>query len=122
MFTTEEDKIIRKMVAEIGEHKWSLIAKELPGKNRKQIRDHYINFLKLGQKGGRKFAEIEDQAIVDAVTIKGYKWTAIAKLLLNRSPIEVKNRFYGKLKREYHFGANPNKKVSLNAAPLHDIK
>ncbi len=45
-FTPEEDQKLLELVRIHGEAAWAVIAKLMPGRNRKQLRDHYVNLLK----------------------------------------------------------------------------
>eukprot|EP00826_Nyctotherus_ovalis_P028114 TRINITY_DN2213_c0_g1_i15.p1 TRINITY_DN2213_c0_g1~~TRINITY_DN2213_c0_g1_i15.p1 ORF type:complete len:231 (-),score=77.48 TRINITY_DN2213_c0_g1_i15:432-1067(-) len=45
-FTQEEDERLKTLVKVYGEGAWSRIAEEMEGRNRKQVRERYVNFLK----------------------------------------------------------------------------
>jgi len=95
-FSAAEDEKLKKLVKIHGEGSWSLIAKEMPGLNRKQIRDRYVNYLKK-TRSDTAFTAEEDTTILRLVREKGKYWSYIAEELVGRTPIMVKNRFYSSL-------------------------
>eukprot|EP01022_Parablepharisma_sp_SALTPOND_P013063 TRINITY_DN1717_c0_g1_i1.p3 TRINITY_DN1717_c0_g1~~TRINITY_DN1717_c0_g1_i1.p3 ORF type:complete len:371 (-),score=35.56 TRINITY_DN1717_c0_g1_i1:4925-6037(-) len=97
-FTREEDEKLKALVKTYGEGCWSQIAEKMGGRNRKQIRERYINFLKK-ERVASEFTAEEDNIIINFVQEKGRKWSSIAELLPGRTPIMIKNRYYAKLKR-----------------------
>lgn len=92
-FSPEEDEKLKKLVKCFGESSWSRIAKEMPGLNRKQIRDRYVNYLKK-TRSVTEFTAEEDKTILRLVKEKGKCWSVISEELVGRTPIMVKNRFY----------------------------
>ncbi len=97
-FTPEEDELILRLVSQHGEANWSIIAAQMQGKNRKQLRDHYVNFLK-SQVSEDRFSPAEDAAMLELMRRYGRAWNTIARLMPGRSPISIKNRYYSKLRR-----------------------
>eukprot|EP00826_Nyctotherus_ovalis_P060571 TRINITY_DN8515_c0_g1_i6.p1 TRINITY_DN8515_c0_g1~~TRINITY_DN8515_c0_g1_i6.p1 ORF type:complete len:253 (+),score=52.21 TRINITY_DN8515_c0_g1_i6:118-876(+) len=95
-FTGEEDEKVKRLVECYGESAWSQIALEIPGLNRKQIRDRYVNYLKK-ERFTTKFTHEEDSAILRLVEEKGRRWTLIAEEFVGRTPAMIKNRFYSTL-------------------------
>jgi len=95
-FSAKEDEKLKELVERLGESSWSKIAKEMPGLNRKQIRDRYVNYLKK-ERTIKEFTAEEDQTILRLVREKGRLWSKIAGELVGRTPIMVKNRFYATL-------------------------
>ena len=110
-YTHDEDVKLIALVSQFGDKNWSKIAELMPGRNRKQIRDHYINFLK--KKIDKKvFAPEEDELILATVRKSGHAWKKIADILPGRTPIMIKNRYNSKLKKKKRGQAN--KAVSNN--------
>ncbi len=97
-FTREEDEKLKELVKLYGEGSWSRIAEKMEGRNRKQVRDRYENFLKK-ERSTQEFSPEEDALIMRLVEEKGRKWNLIAEQLPGRPPIIVKNRYYTKLRR-----------------------
>ena len=97
-FTPEEDEKLKTLVETYGEGTWSFIAKKMNDRNRKQVRERYINFLST-ERVETKFTQEEDDTILQYVQEKGRKWSALAELLPGRTPIMIKNRYYSKLQK-----------------------
>ena len=79
--------------------KWETLAKNFNGPTAKQCRerwDLYVN-PKLHKKAWTKE---EDLVITRLHKIFGNKWVLIAKKLKGRSYNDIKNRYYGHLKRK----------------------
>eukprot|EP00826_Nyctotherus_ovalis_P060947 TRINITY_DN861_c0_g1_i4.p3 TRINITY_DN861_c0_g1~~TRINITY_DN861_c0_g1_i4.p3 ORF type:complete len:158 (-),score=34.99 TRINITY_DN861_c0_g1_i4:138-611(-) len=61
--------------------------------NRKQLREHYINFIKC-KNVSTDFTSAEDAAILTHVKDHGHTWKDLVNKLPGRSPIGIKNRYY----------------------------
>lgn len=97
-FTREEDEKLKALVKIYGEGAWSRIADEMGGRNRKQVRERYVNFLKK-ERVVSEFTPEEDALILQFVQTSGRKWSSIAEQLTGKTPIMIKNRYYAKLRR-----------------------
>jgi hypothetical protein len=94
-YTKEEDDKILALVETFGED-WSVIANYFPGRDRKQIRDHYINYLNKDL-NKREFTHEEDLQIIEMKEVKKMSWVIIADSMPGRSQIMIKNRYNSKL-------------------------
>ena len=92
-FTSDEDKNLKSLVKRLGTRNWEEVAKYMPGRNGRQCRDRYNNYLALNFKKGHWLPE-EDKLIMQKYYEIGPKWVKIAKLLPYRSSNDVKNRFH----------------------------
>ena len=92
-FTEEDNQQLSKFVEIYGDSNWSFIASLMKKWNRKQLRDHYINFIK-GKSTASNFTKAEDTIIIQYVKKFGNKWKDIADKLHGRTPIAIKNRYY----------------------------
>lgn len=92
-FSPEEEEQLTRLVSLYGETKWSLIASLMPKWNRKQLREHYVNYIKDSKIQG-KFTPAEDSIILQHVNEFGHTWKQLAQKLPGRSPITIKNRYY----------------------------
>lgn len=65
----------------------------------KQIRERYLNYLRpnLSQE---RWTEEEDQKLVEMISKYGHSWKTIEKYMSKRSQNQLKNRYYGKIKKE----------------------
>ncbi|GAB1222504.1 hypothetical protein ENUP19_0113G0012 [Entamoeba nuttalli] len=97
VWTKQEDKLLLEGIAKYGsKNSWDKIAIMIPGRNRKQCREHFIN--KFNNIRHRPWTSEEDNEILTRRKEFGNRWTQIATFLDGRSPNDVKNRFFGRLK------------------------
>ena len=95
-FTAEEDDKVAELVARYGEGSWSLIAQQMEGRNRKQIRGRYMQYIKPKLISPEFNAE-EDTRIMDMVRRHGRKWHLIAKSLKRHTAETIKSHYYAQL-------------------------
>lgn len=98
-WTGEEDNQIIELVTKFGKE-WSKIARFVPTRNGKQIRDRYVNVLDPGVQKD-KFTLDEDQKILHYYKTYGPKWAYIVKYFPNRTADMIKNRFHSSVKRKF---------------------
>ncbi len=96
-FTPEEDEKLKELVKQFGEGAWRRIAESLPGRNRKQVRERYVNFLRK-ERSPHEFSPAEDTLILNYVQQHGRKWNLISEQLPGRTAIMIKNRYYARLR------------------------
>ena len=92
-----EDNLLLSAIAKYGEN-WSEIAECIPNRNRKQCKERYINNL-MHKNNKRPWTQEEDEIILSKRLEYGNKWSKIALFLTERSPNNVKNRYFGHLKK-----------------------
>eukprot|EP00798_Chlamydomonas_sp_ICE-L_P014248 gene14248-20221_t len=97
-WTPQEDKLLRSLVAQYGEKKWSTIAGFIKTKGGKQCCRRYKNSLSSSVKKGG-WASAEDAILLAAHQKLGNKWTEIANLVGRRSDNAAKNRYNTLCKR-----------------------
>ena len=90
-FTVEDDEILRSLVNELGD-RWEEIASRMPGRNARQVRERYQNYLSPNLNTS-KWTEEEDQLLLSKVQQLGQKWVKISKFFTNRTDQMMKNRF-----------------------------
>ena len=95
-FAAEEENQLIKLVSIYGENKWSKISSIMTKWDRKQLRDHYVNFVKYNR-DDQYFTPEDDKYIMEFTKNHGRSWINIAKNLPGKSPMAIKNRYYKKL-------------------------
>lgn len=96
-FSSDEDEALKELVKQYGEGNWSIIAERMPGRNRKQVRERYVNVLKK-PKSTNEYTPEEDTLIMNLVGQYGKKWTFISTNLEGKTPQMIKNRYYSQLR------------------------
>lgn len=90
-FSDKEDKELKKLVHQLGED-WAEISELMPGRNIRQIKDRWNNY--LSPKVNRSpYTKEEDDLILKMYKELGPRWVQICKLLVGRTDISVKNRW-----------------------------
>ena len=64
--------------------------------DRKQLRDHYVNFVKYNR-DDQYFTPEDDKYIMEFTKNYGRSWINMARNLPGKSPMAIKNRYYKKL-------------------------
>lgn len=93
-FSIADDNVLRALVQKFGESNWITVADHMPGRNSRQCRERWLNYLspKLNRE---KFTKEEDKLLLLKVSEIGTKWVTISKSFFpNRTDQMVKNRYY----------------------------
>jgi hypothetical protein len=85
------------LVGSLGQADWEAIAEGMPGKNARQCRERWVNYLAPSLNTAAWTLE-EDLLLIRKFAELGNRWVQIAAFFLNRTDSMVKNRF-NKLQR-----------------------
>lgn len=98
-FTAEEDDQLRSLVEKYGDLNWSAIAEEMPGRNVRQCKERWVNYL-CPTINNSEWTPEEDALLIEKQREFGSKWVRIAKFFNNRTDAMLKNRFNVLRRRE----------------------
>ena len=91
-FSADEDKRKVELVSVYGNHSWKKIATLMEGRNTRQCRERYINYLSPNLING-PWTSQEDRFLIDKVKQFGQSWSKIVKYFPTRSDVNIKNRY-----------------------------
>lgn len=91
-FTEREDDKLTELVEEYGSQDWDLIASKMKGRNKRQCRERWCNYLSPSLNMNPWSTE-EDKLLMEKYRQWGSKWVRISKFFPNRTDTMVKNRF-----------------------------
>ena len=91
-FSPDEDSQLRLLVQELGCDNWAAIASKMPGRNSRQCRERWNNYLSPKINNNEWTAE-EDEILLEKYEEYGPRWVIIAKYLNRRTDQMVKNRY-----------------------------
>jgi len=97
-WTKEQDEKLLECIKKYGIN-WKMIAKEMPNRSGKQIRDRYLNNLNP-ELNKNKFTPQEDKLLISLYNKYGPSWSRISKYLKGRSGDMIKNRFFSFIRKK----------------------
>ncbi|CAK59671.1 unnamed protein product (macronuclear) [Paramecium tetraurelia] len=104
-WTPEEDEQVKRLTKEY-KFDWKVIARFLPNRTGRQIRERYINHLDPNI-STKAWSQQEDLKIWNLFKKIGSRWSEMAKKLKGRPENMIKNRFYGYIRKNYAKQENP---------------
>jgi hypothetical protein len=90
-FGPEEDKLLTEAVQLHGESDWSLVATFLPGRNARQCRERWFNYVNP-HLVKRSWTLEEDSLLVQKYNEFGPHWNVLCRLFDGRGRNDLKNR------------------------------
>ena len=91
-FSAAEDEVLRELVRKNGEANWTLISKQMPGRNPRQCRDRWRSYLRPALVN-TQWTNDEDRLLLQKYDEFGPKWAMIGKFLVGRSDVAMRNRW-----------------------------
>jgi hypothetical protein len=98
-FSADHDVLLRSLIEAHGTSDWNLIASHMDGKNQRQCRERWINYL-CPNLNTSAWTPDEDALLLQKYIELGTKWVKIAKFFPHRTDAMVKNRFNKIQRRE----------------------
>jgi hypothetical protein len=92
MFTRIEDQILKQVVNALGEDHWQQVARFIPGKNPRQCRERWKNYLSPTLNTST-FTPQDDYLLIDLVKRHGNRWSFLKDHFPGRSGASLKNRY-----------------------------
>jgi hypothetical protein len=92
-FSKDEDEKLCRLIRQHGCRNWAVISDAMPGRNARQCRHRYNNYLAENYEQNA-WTAAEDELLIAKYRDFGPKWVKISRLLNGRSGNEVKNRWY----------------------------
>jgi len=120
-WTEKEDNILMSLVNQNGNKKWSLIAKQLPGRIGKQCRERWYNHLDPTVNKNTWSSE-EDSIIIESHKLLGNHWSQISKKLCGRPANAIKNHWNATLKKKFNNSDQNNQNQNNNCINHHKRK
>jgi hypothetical protein len=109
-FTSIEDAQLRDLVGQYGTGDWPLIASHIPGRNVRQCKERWMNYLAPGLNRSA-WTPKEDALLLQKFYALGPRWVQIAQFFPGRTDINCRSRWNIFKRRE-------QKKLRLIAAQL----
>ena len=91
-FTVEEDEKLKEIVHKYGSSDWELISSKMPGRNVRQCKERWQNYLSPDVNNSPWTQEDDDLLIAKHAEL-GAKWVKIASFFVGRSDTSIKNRW-----------------------------
>lgn len=115
-FTPDEDMKIKKLVQKYGENDWKKVAAKMKGRNVRQCRERWKNYLSPSIDWSA-WSEEEDKLLIEKYRELGPKWKILSTLFQKRTEIIVKNRM-NKILRKINKGKYRNNLMSEFSSSL----
>jgi hypothetical protein len=91
-FTAEEDTLVRQLVDQHGTRQWDVVARSLPNRSARQVRDRWKHYLSP-QVSLRQWTVEEDRLLLHLGAQIGPQWSTLVKFFPGRTDVSLKNRW-----------------------------
>lgn len=91
-FSSEEDEQLKKLIKEYGTSEWELISQMMPGRNVRQVKERWLNYLKPDV-NKNPWTKEEEELLIKLHDKYGNKWKQISLHFHNRTEINIKSKF-----------------------------
>jgi hypothetical protein len=117
-FTSGDDALLRSLIETHGTSDWHLISSHMEGKNQRQCKERWINYL-CPDLNTSAWTPDEDALLLQKYIELGTKWVKIAMFFPHRTDAMVKNRFNKIQRREQKRRELFAKRDQMMSAALH---
>lgn len=91
-FSELEDRKLQELVGQFGPRRWKRIAQFMPGRDARQCRDRYNNYLSPDFYNS-KWTQEDDLLLYEKYKLFGPKWTKITEFFPGKNANNIKNRW-----------------------------
>jgi hypothetical protein len=91
-FTPEEDNHLVELVEQFGLDSWPQLSRRMPGRNSRQCRDRWVNYLSPDICKG-PWCAAEETLLCEKIIEFGHSWKKIAYFFKGRSEVNVKSHW-----------------------------
>jgi hypothetical protein len=116
-FSPEEDELLTSIVREHGSSDWHRVARLIPGRNARQCRDRWLNYLSPDV-GNGPWSPEEEVLLLQKHGECGAAWKHIASCFVGRTDINVKSRWL-LIQRRMRKAASKSLMANSQVAPAH---
>jgi hypothetical protein len=109
-FTPQEDRDLMRVIQTVGTADWPLIARSIRGRNSRQCRERWLNYLSPDV-GNGPWTSDEERLLLEKVAEYGQVWKRIATFFNSRTDINVKSRWNLIQRRARHVALGQPRKV-----------
>jgi hypothetical protein len=91
-FTHDEDVLLTDLVARYGDGDWAAVAEQMPGRNVRQCRERWFNYLSPSVTNGPWSSE-DDARLLEKTREFGSRWKSLTQFFPGRTDINIKNHY-----------------------------
>lgn len=115
-FTPEDDAKLTAAVKELGTSDWRAVASRIEGRNPRQCRERWNNYVNPEVKKD-PWTDDEDAQLLSKYEELGPRWHTIASFFANRSTNQIKNRFFSLQRRNARAETSSQQHTDESSSP-----